>query len=141
MKRILVWICCSLFLVLLFQAGCNVQRIPEQADIKYDIQGEWEVYRIEAGMFKVMRNCVFIGTIKTGTTQPSGGDPGVYKVGGEHGVQLEFWFWTYDDKGIKVFESYHGEFRSENHMEGTGKYKGEEDPFGTMVAWGANKLN
>jgi hypothetical protein len=128
---------------MLFHQGCTESRLPEQAEIKYDIQGEWDILMIEMDRYKFKRICTFIGTKKRGTVVPTEGESGTYNAGGEHGIAVEFFFWTYYPDGQKVFEYYLGEFIDENYMEGTGRYKGEEEPYPyrTPFAWGAHRIN
>lgn len=130
----------SLLLVGLFHQGCTGSRIPEQAEIKYDIQGDWEISAIKSTTYRVNRICTFIGTKKKGTVVPTEGESGTYKAGGEHGTAVEFFFWTYDDDDMKVFENYRGNFINENYLEGTGLFKREEDVYGGGIAWGAHRI-
>ena len=123
-----------------FHQGCYTSRIPEQDEIKYNIVGEWEITMIEAEMFVSKRVCTFVGTIKKGDAVPAEGVSGTYKVGGQFGVAVEFFFWTYYPDGQKVFEFYRGNFISDDYMEGTGTYKGENELYGTPIAWGANRI-
>ena len=127
-------------LVTLLQTGCHVSRIPEQAEIKYDIQGDWEITSIIYTRIKVQRVFTFIGAKKKGTIMPPEGISGPYKVGGEKGTAVEFFFWSYDENGAKVYEYYRGNFIDNNYMEGTGTYTEDQQHFGGGIAWGAHRV-
>ncbi len=129
-----------LFFVFLSHPGCKVPRIPEQAEIKYDIQGQWEITSIVAGKTKLKRVCIFVGTKKSGTVEPVDGESGTYNVGGEFGTAVEFFFLTYDTDGQKVYESYRGNFIDDTYMDGTGAYTRQDQRYGNSLAWGAYRV-
>ncbi len=103
---------------LLFQNGCGVSRIPPTGEIIYDIRGEWTINML-IGSNTQKFVCKFTGTKTEGVVTPEGGDPGTYKVGGETGIQVEYFFFSSKDD----LESYRyclGRFIDEDYMEGAG---------------------
>lgn len=105
--------------VLLFFPGCaGTGSIPEDAEIKYDIQGQWALNRVFKN-YSLKINTTFTGDKKNGTMVPESGISGIYHVGGEDGVQVEFYF-SYYEEGNRVFENFRGEFINADSMTGTG---------------------
>jgi hypothetical protein len=107
--------------LLVFLQSCKLNRIPETGEIIYDIRGEWTINFF----YSMKSHCTFTGTMSEGIVTPVGGDPGTYKVGGETGVQVEFFFYTNkDDKSSYMYCV--GRFHDDNYMEGAGS-----------ISWGA----
>jgi hypothetical protein len=125
-----------------FFPGCaGTGEIPEPAEIKYDIQGTWTITRIfREGAYSLVIIGTFTGDKKHGTMVPESGISGPYNVGGDDGVQVEFYF-SYYENGNKIFEHYRGRFINEDYMSGTGTKS--EDIDGHSVnwefAWGATR--
>jgi len=89
---------------LLVQSGCNVNRIPPTGEIIYDIRGEWTINRVFGDTYSTRIVCTFTGTETKGTVTPESGRPGTYDVGGETGIQVQFFLFT-NEYGEEVFES------------------------------------
>lgn len=107
--------------LLVFLQSCKLNRIPPTGEIIYDIRGEWTFNFF----YNIKSRCTFTGTKTEGVVTPVDGDPGTYKVGGETGIQVEFYFYT--DKNDKTsYIDCVGRFHDENYMEGAGS-----------LSWGA----
>jgi hypothetical protein len=125
------------FLGFLFITGCKMQRVPDQAEVKYSVQGEWRINREYFPNIKSII-CVFTGNKESGTVMPEEGESGYYSVGGEHGDEIRFSFSYYED-GVRVVEDFKGKFSTENNMSGTFTTKyGDILPLGELF-WGANR--
>ena len=132
--------------VILFHSGCKTNRTPEQSEIIYDIRGDWLINRIYSSITGETTTsniiCTFTGSKKNGTAVPESGETGTYNVGGDSGVEVEFFF-SYYENGVKISEGYRGRFINEHHMEGTGTKKTEDEqapfPFQEDFAWGAER--
>lgn len=141
-KKIFVFVL-ILFLgsgVLLFSPGCaGIGSIPEDAEIKYDIQGQWTINRI-FDRYTLTISATFTGDKKNGTMVPESGNSGPYNVGGEDGVQVEYYF-SYYENGCKITEQYRGRFTNEKFMNGTGIWSEYIDGhYGKReFAWGATR--
>ena len=84
-------------------------------EIIFDIRGEWAINFFYNRKYR----CTFTGTKTEGVVTPVDGAPGTYKVGGETGIQVEFFFYTHKD--VKASYIYCvGRFHDENYMEGAG---------------------
>ena len=121
----------------LFITGCKMQRVPDQTEVKYSVQGSWTINRDYFPNIKSII-CVFTGTRESGTVMPEEGESGNYSAGGEHGDEIRFSFSYYED-GVRIVEDYKGKFSSENNMNGTFTTKyGDNLPLGELF-WGANR--
>lgn len=141
MKEKLTLLILMLILVLVssaFFSGCaGTGSIPEPAEIKYDIRGQWTINRVFE-YYSLKISGTFTGDKKEGNIVPESGISGIYRVGGNGGVQVEFYY-SYYENGNKIFEQYHGHFVDEDNMIGTGKKSGYIDghPSKQEFAWSA----
>lgn len=103
---------------LLFHTGCGVKRIPPTGEIIYDIRGVWNV-NIGVGGHQDKAVCTFTGAKKEGTVTPETGAAGTYKVGGETGMKVEFYFFLREND-INSYKYCLGHFVDGNYMEGVG---------------------
>lgn len=129
--------------VSLFFAGCaGTGSIPEDPEIKYDIQGQWTISRVfgEGSSYSLEIVGTFTGDKKNGTMVPESGISGIYHVGGEDGVQVEFHF-SYYENGNRVFENFQGKFINEDYMKGSGTIVEyiNDIPNHRVLAWGATR--
>ncbi|HLP45360.1 MAG TPA: hypothetical protein VK469_05415 [Candidatus Kapabacteria bacterium] len=143
MKEKLTLLILMLILVVgssVFFSGCaGTGSIPEPAEIKYDIRGQWTLNRIfSQGAYSLKILGTFSGDKKEGNIVPESGISGIYRVGGNEGVQVEFYF-SYYENGNKIFEQYHGHFVDEDNMIGTGTMSEYFDghPSKQEFAWSA----
>jgi hypothetical protein len=132
-KKIVFFLVIFITGILLWQFGCKGNRIPPTGEIIYDIRGEWTINRVFGGVRSSKILCTFSGTKTNGTVTPESGRAGTYKVGGETGIQVEFFFYSheYQPDEEETYEHYRGKFIDENYMEGTGSF----------FAWGAVRGN
>lgn len=120
-KKLSVLIITLIIGLLVFHVGCKLNRIPPTGEIIYDIRGEWTINFY----YGIKSHCVFTGTKTEGVVTPAVGNSGTYKVGGETGIQVDFYFYT--DKNDKTsYINCLGRFHDANYMEGAGS-----------MSWGA----
>jgi hypothetical protein len=124
----------------LISSGCaGAGSIPEPAEIKYDIRGQWTIKRIfDRNTLTIV--ATFTGDKNNGAMVPDSDISGIYHVGGNGGIQVEFYF-SYYENGNQVFENFQGTFTNEDLMTGTGSKQEYFDglPFHVEFAWGATR--
>lgn len=114
-RRLLLNILLLLPLVL-WQCGCKKSSLFD--DIFYDIRGEWKIINHYEGVFTEKVKCIFSGNMDAGTVTPDSGEPGKYRVGGNHGDQVVFHFGLIEDDPA-YYNFYIGHFIDSNTMEGS----------------------